>query len=94
VNFTALFTKFVRICPSRSGSPSRVCGISGDTCAKNSSPFSCAFCAVSVVTEAITSSSLNSVVSMFSLPASIFEKSRMSLITPSREMPALWILPT
>ena len=49
---------------------------------------------VSVVTDPITSSSLKSVVSMSSLPASIFEKSRMSLITPRSDVPALWILPT
>ncbi len=47
---------------------------------RNSSPLSCAFWAVSVVTELITSSSWKSVVSMSSLPASIFEKSRMSLM--------------
>ena len=66
----------------------------GATCARNSSPFSCAFCAVSVVTELITSSSLKSVVSMSSRPASIFEKSRMSLMMASSDVPALWILLT
>ena len=55
---------------------------------RNSRPLSWAFCAVSVVTELITSSSLKSVVSMSSLPASIFEKSRMSLMMASSEVPA------
>src|SRR5436190_245255 len=48
VNLTALLTKFVRIWPRRSGSPSRTSGMPGATCARNSSPFSCAFCAVSL----------------------------------------------
>jgi hypothetical protein len=61
---------------------------------QNSRPLSWAFCAVNVVTELITSSSLKSVLSMSSRPASIFEKSRMSLITASSDVPALWTLLT
>ena len=79
---------------SRSGSPSSCCGMSGATSARNSRPLSCAFWAVSVVTELMTSSSRKSVVSMSSLPASIFEKSRMSLMIASSEVPALWTLLT
>ena len=94
VNLTALLTKFVRIWPRRSGSPSRCSGISGETWARNSRPLSCAFWAVSVVTELITSSSRKSVFSMSSLPASIFEKSRMSLMMASSDVPALWTLLT
>ena len=37
---------------------------------------------------------LKSVVSRSSLPASIFEKSRMSLMIASSEVPALWTLLT
>ena len=45
------------------------------TCTRNSRFFSCAFCAVSIVAEAITSSRLKAVDSTSSLPASI-SKSR------------------
>ncbi|OQC01480.1 MAG: hypothetical protein BWX79_02913 [Alphaproteobacteria bacterium ADurb.Bin100] len=44
------------------------------------------------MTESMTSSRRNAVFSMLSLPASILEKSRMSLITASSEVPAVWIL--
>ena len=43
VNFTALFTRFVTICPSRSGSPTRCDGTSGATRTRSSRPLSCAF---------------------------------------------------
>ncbi len=93
VNFTALLTRFVRIWPRRSGSPRRPCGTEVGASARNSRPFSWAFCPVTVVTVEITSSSWNGVVSRSSLPASIFEKSRMSLMIPSSDVPALWTLP-
>ena len=93
VNLTALLMRFVRICPSRSGSPRSACGIEEGTSARNSSPFSCAFCPVTVVTDEITSSSWNDVVSRSSRPASIFEKSRMSLMMPRSDVPAAWTLP-
>jgi hypothetical protein len=48
-----------------------------------------AFWPVIVITEAITSSIRNGTVSISSRPASILEKSRMSLVIPSRETPAL-----
>ena len=44
---------------------------------------------VTVVTPRMTSSRLKSVDSMSSLPASILEKSRMSLMMPSSELPAV-----
>ena len=61
---------------------------------RNSRPLSCAFWPVTTATCCITWSSLKVVDSMSSRPASILEKSRMSLITVSSEVPALWILPT
>ena len=94
VNFTALFTRLVMIWPRRSGSPSSAVGTSSATSTRNSSPLSWAFWAVRVVTEAITSSSEKSVVSMSSFPASILEKSRISLMMPSSDVPALWTLLT
>ena len=94
VNFTALLTRLVRICPSRNGSPDSRCGIEAATSAKNSSPFSWAFWPVRVATELTTWSKSKSVVSSFSLPASTLEKSKISLMIPSREVPALCTLLT
>ena len=92
VNFTALPIRLVRIWPRRRGSPTRACTTSGATSNSSSRPFAWAFSATTDDTCSSVSSSRNSTASISSLPASILEKSRISLITPSSDCPARWIL--
>ncbi len=85
VNLIAFPVRLVRICRNRPGSPRSNSGTSVDIPQNNSSPFSCA-CTASVAAK--SSSSLcrsKSRISKSSLPASIFEKSRMSLIRLSND---------
>jgi hypothetical protein len=56
--------------------------------------FSSAFTAINVLRFWSTSSKLNSAVSTLSLPASMREKSRMSLMMPSKCSPAWAIFVT
>ena len=93
VNLTALLIRLVRIWLTRSGSPKSPCGTSSATLNTSSSFFSLALCPISVLTLPSTSSTQNGMVSIVSAPASIFEKSRMSLMMPSNDTPAVWILP-
>ena len=82
VNFTALFTRLMRIWPRRKGSPTRFGGMPGWAEMRNSRFFSCAFWPTTVERLSRTSSNRKSAFSISSLPASIFEKSRMSLMMP------------
>ena len=90
VNFTALDTRLDTTCPSRVGSPTRERGIWGSIQVTISSSLSLAMPEriVSVCSTMLRSS--NSTDSSSSWPASILEKSRMSLMTPSRLRPAVW----
>ncbi|MNR39354.1 hypothetical protein D3C85_1575610 [compost metagenome] len=94
VNLMALPTRLVSTCPSRSGSPTRLCGTAGLHSNNSSSPLSAAFCPTSDDTFSSTSSSRKLTVSSSMRSASTLEKSRMSLMMPSSEVPALWILLT
>ncbi len=94
VNLTAFDMRFRSTCPSRSGSPFHRRGMPGGTRSRNSSPLSETRCPIRGPRLASTSSRSKSTRSMEILPASIFEKSRISLMMPSSEMPAPWILAT
>ena len=80
-------------CPSRSGSPTSARGASGSAQNRTSIPsFSWALTVIRLARLSSTSSRLKGTASISSLPASILEKSRMSLMIPSSEVPAVWIL--
>ncbi|MNE14606.1 hypothetical protein D3C80_1074910 [compost metagenome] len=84
VNLIALLTRFVRICLSRSGSPTSDSGVSRYTRLTSSSCLAWAAGARMVRVSCSRSRRLNGIWSSTSLPASIFEKSRISLMMPSR----------
>ena len=93
VNLTELLARLIRTCPSRSGSPTSARGTLGAVLKSTSSPsFSWALTVTSVARFSMTLSRLKGIDSMASLPASIFEKSRMSLMMPSSEVAERWIL--
>ncbi len=83
VNFTAFVTKFNSICPRRAPSP---CNTGGTSLilAITSSPLSSAFSLVNANTLLITCSNSKSVGSKLIFPASIFEKSKISLMIDNR----------
>ena len=93
VNLRALLTKLLRICCMRNGSPMRFNGTSRDICWISSMCFSSARPKCSLMVWFTSASKLNCVDSISSLPASIFEKSSMSLIILSRvcDAPSIWI---
>ena len=94
MNLTAFDAKLMRIWPSRSESPRRSFGSFGSTSTISSRPLATAFSWMKSVTLPITFSSSKSTDSTLMRPDSIFEKSRMSLMTPSRCWPARWIFET
>ncbi len=81
VNFTALFSRLTSTCRTRPGSPAHAASSARSVSQLSSRPFSSAGSAIMVVTSSMTSRSEKSTCSSSSLPASIFEKSRMSLMT-------------
>ena len=88
VNLTALPTRLAITWRSRNGSPCSASAASGGTnCAASSSPLACAGCANIASTSSTTSTRLKSTASSCRWPDSILEKSRMSLMTPSRCCP-------
>ena len=93
VNLTALLQKLIRTWPKRSGSPLRLVETAGSMSKINSSPLAEAFSEIRLPTFSSTLSRSKSMVSTDSLPASIFEKSRMSLMIPSRVLARLLNLP-
>ncbi|KWV84676.1 hypothetical protein PFLmoz3_05714 [Pseudomonas fluorescens] len=84
VNLIALLIRLVRICLSRSGSPTNARGVSRYTRLTSSSCLACAAGARMVKVSCSKSRRLKGTLSSTSLPASIFEKSRISLMMPSR----------
>ncbi len=92
VNLTALLVRLIRIWPRRSGSPISVAGTPRSTLNTTSTRLASLLSSVTLDRCSKMSPSLNGTDSSVSLPASILEKSRMSLITPSRCSPAPWIL--
>ena len=83
VNLIALPSRLMSTWRSRTGSPIRRLGTSGRASASSSRPFWWARSATVLSADSISASSANSMVSRSSRPASIFEKSRMSLMTDS-----------
>ncbi len=88
VNFTALLHRFSSTWPRRSGSPRSRAGTPGAVASRNSRPLRLAASATSVVTLSSTSCSENSSTRISSLPDSIFEKSRMSLMIVNNDSAA------
>ena len=88
VNLTALPTRLATTCRSRNGSPRSIMGAScGMNCRASSRPLAAAGCANMASASSTASTRLKSVDSSARWPDSIFEKSRMSLITPNRWRP-------
>ena len=92
VNLTELLARFVNICPTLNGSPIRFNGTSGEIAKTTSSPFCCALYVTRLDTLSSTSSRLKSIFSIVSIPASILEKSSISLMIPSSACADLSIL--
>ncbi len=84
VNFTALPRRLTRTCLMRPGSPLRAVGTSGFTRLAISKPFAWALSARSPTDSSTAALRSKSITSKSILPASIFEKSRMSLMMVSR----------
>ncbi len=85
VNLTALLIKLVTTWRMRPGSPIK-CEGSKETKSKIiSMPFSCAVKACASAISPIKSRALKCICSSSTLPASTLEKSKISLITPSKE---------
>ena len=85
VNFTALAVKFSRICPSRSGSPRSVSAAS--SCGRSTEkarPLSRACCSTMATSRSSQGPGWKSIASRSSRSASIFDRSRMLLISSSR----------
>ena len=83
VNLTALETRFVSTCWSRKRSPTTCSRARRSTNARRSRPLPRAFSASSSTASSTASDSENSASSSSSLPASIFDRSRMSLMIVS-----------
>ena len=83
VNLMALPTRLVRTCRSRPGSPRSADGTSASTSAVSSSPLPCACSAGRSQVSSTVRRRSKSRVSSSSFPASILEKSRMSLMIVS-----------
>ena len=92
VNLTALPQRLSRIWPRRRGSPTRMRGREASYRTRNSRPFCSAWGAMASVRCSMTPSRPNSISSSSILPASTLEKSRMSLMIPSRAWAAPWAL--
>ena len=80
VNLTALLTRFVTTCLIRSESPTIVAGTSWKCRCTSSRFFACAVGAIIMTTSSTSSLTCNVPLSSSSFPASIFEKSRISLM--------------
>ena len=87
VNLMALPTRLTSTWRRRPGSPKTCWGTSERISVTSSKPFWWARTAIALVVSITLSWRLKSMGSRSSLPASILEKSRMSLMTRSRESP-------
>ena len=92
VNLSAFDTRFMRIWRMRSSSPLAQRCRYGSMSSSSSMPFWCARCANRSMTSSTTWRMSRSCVSRRSLPASIFEKSRMSLMMASSASAELWMV--
>ena len=87
VNFTALPIKFVTIWRIRPTSPMNMAGKSGLMRTASSKSFSATRDDTNVATSSMASFILKGAGSSFNWPASIFEKSRISLMMVNNEVP-------
>ena len=87
VNLMALPARFVTTCRIRPASPIKRRGMAGGYCTTKSMPFSSALEASISATSSVTRRRSNAEASIVSLPASILEKSRISLMTVSKMSP-------
>jgi len=94
VNLMALPVRFTRICSSRSTSPCSSPPTSGAGAMTSSRSFSPRLALMMLARLSSMASSCNGASSMSSRPASILEKSRMSLMMVCSERPALRIFLT
>ena len=94
VNLIALLVKFARICARRVGSPRRRVESVGATRQASSMPLRRALSANTCVTLSTVSRRSKSTSSTCSFPASILEKSRMSLMIASSVSAAVSAVPT
>jgi hypothetical protein len=91
VNLTALPARLSRIWRTRPPSPRTVAGRLRPRRVTTIRPFSSAAGEIRAAVSARTALRSKSTGSRTTLPASILEKSRMSLMTPSRALPAEWM---
>ena len=89
-NFTAFDSRLKRICLSRPSS-SRTCGSAGSSCERICTFASAAKPFITRSTAAMVSRRSNWSARSSIFPASILERSRMSLISSSRWLPAVWM---
>ena len=90
VNFTAFEPRLASTCPNRTGSPRRDPGTSGWQATTSSRSLAWAGPLSTSAALSKTARTSKSTCSSSSLPASIFDRSRMSLMIPSRVSPAPW----
>jgi len=94
VNFRAFPVRFTMTCLSRPGSPTTLSGMPGGKNEINSNPFFWAFMAKVPDRSSIRNLKLKGMLSNSSLPASIFEKSRILLMMSSSELTSLLMVTT
>ena len=88
----ALLSRLMRICCKRTLSPSRGCGTGSLTSTTKATPFSRACRAISAATSRTTWFRSTGTRSNAISPASILEKSKISLMTARSALPATWTL--
>ncbi len=88
VNLSALDSRFLSTWPRRCGSVSKPAGVSGATVVVSSRPFSCATGRNGSTSACSVRAMLTGSTSTVACPDSIFARSRMSLISASRSLPA------
>ena len=88
VNLSALDSRFFSTCARRCGSVSSVAGTSGATVAVSVRPFSCASGRSGSIRVCRALDSVTVSTDTVAWPASILDRSRMSLIRASRSLPA------
>ncbi|MNX90639.1 hypothetical protein D3C86_1226970 [compost metagenome] len=90
VNFVALLPRLISTWPRRNGSPIKAVGSSASVLNSNSRPLSSAFRPIMLAKPSRTASRWKGMCSRCILPASILEKSRMSLMITNRYSAERW----
>ena len=92
VNLKAFESRLFRICCNRCSSVTMVGARCRSMSTRNPRPFSCAIGPKACSTTELTFWRATSAACTSILPASIFDRSRMSLMSDSRELPDAWIV--